>query len=142
MSPESTSTVEEQAIRWIHFYPRAWRAEHAQALLGTVLDGAEARSASALSRADQWDLARHGLIWRVRLALPTERPGCGPGIIASSILATVCAVALVFEVLPSSHGHGWRDLPGHLGPFATLVRSSICRRSPRGPWPLLASARG
>lgn len=50
------------ALRW---YPKRWRLQHQAALLGLLLDQAEAEGRTEMSPADRNNLARHGLAHRL-----------------------------------------------------------------------------
>lgn len=54
----------------LHWYPRRWRRLNAEAMVGTLLDVAEAEGRDAPSRADLRDLRRSGLAARADVILP------------------------------------------------------------------------
>ncbi|MCB1298194.1 MAG: hypothetical protein KDB08_04340 [Microthrixaceae bacterium] len=58
-------TPERAYARSLRWYPRAWRAEHGAALLGTMLDAAEAEGRDRPSAAERRSAAMHGLGMRL-----------------------------------------------------------------------------
>ena len=55
------------ALRW---YPARWRRANGEALIGLMMDRAEAASREAPARGELFDLARHGLRLRIVAAAP------------------------------------------------------------------------
>ncbi|ROP44401.1 MULTISPECIES: hypothetical protein [unclassified Rathayibacter] len=56
-----STTLERQYRRLLHWYPRTWREEHEEALIGTLLDTADAENRTAPSPTEEWNLAWNGL---------------------------------------------------------------------------------
>lgn len=107
--------------RWMLAYPPAWRRDHAEALLGTFLDSADARGGTGPTGPEAVGILRHGLAWRLRLIAPAEQTRRLAALLA---LVTGASLALAFLVAaewqPGIPAKGWRAEPGHVGPFATL----------------------
>lgn len=64
-----TSELEQRYRDALSWYPRRWRAQHEEALLGILLDQADAEGRTHMSTADHRNLARHGLGRRLAPAL-------------------------------------------------------------------------
>lgn len=68
------SNLSQQYRRALRWYPKRWREEHEEALIGVLLDQAEAQGRNRISRTDRRDLIRHGLrqsFTRPRVAIAT-----------------------------------------------------------------------
>jgi hypothetical protein len=112
-----TADLEALYRRSVRWYAPSWRATHQDALIGTLLDIAEAEGRATPTRAEQWNLAVNGLNTRLQVFLPAAaRDG-----IASNAAALAGAFGIVYfffgvwaPFLPS------RDLQlagGGFGPF-------------------------
>jgi hypothetical protein len=64
MSPDLERRY-RRALRW---YPRSWRARHAESMIATLLDVAAARAGTRPSRSELFSLAANGLAVRAALA--------------------------------------------------------------------------
>jgi hypothetical protein len=104
-----------RAMRW---YPRQWRAEHEEAMIGTLLDVANDQGQGALPFSERLNLISNGLGARFGLYLPAGLRSW----IASFALGTGTAFALVYFV--AQDWMPWIPLKTHavgptFGPFAS-----------------------
>ena len=76
------SDLEREYRKALARYPRTWRRDHEEALLGVLLDNAEAEGRDRMSRTDRRDLAANGRRLRLARALPW-------------VLFTIAALALL-----------------------------------------------
>lgn len=68
------SNLSQQYRRALRWYPKSWREKHEEALIGVLLDQAEAEGREHMSRTARRDILRHGLrqsFTRPRVALAT-----------------------------------------------------------------------
>ena len=123
-------TAEEQARRALNAYSPGWRQAHGEALIGTLLDAAEADQRDRLTRAELADTVFQGLLQRGRM-LANTAPARLLGVVGLLIGGALAFTAMVLgEVVPRyAQNFSWtyslmlRDrangLPGPLGPFPT-----------------------
>ena len=64
------SGLQDEYRKALARYPRTWRRDHEEALLGVLLDNAEAEGRHHMSKTDRTDLARNSRRLRVMYALP------------------------------------------------------------------------
>jgi len=122
-----STVLEHQYRRTLRWYPSSWRAQHEDAVIGTLLDVAEGENRSRPRLGEQLNLAANGLLTRIGISLPARvRDG-----VAAVALATGTAFATVYfffmdwtpwtaanravsrvTLLPSSHDFGPFVNPG------------------------------
>jgi hypothetical protein len=104
-------------------YPRRWREQHGEALLGTALDAADAEGRDRPTRREVADLVVHGLATRTGLLLPSPRV-LHPAAVAAVVLGSALALtALVLgELAPPYRPNPefYTSLEGRWGPFSTV----------------------
>ncbi|NLA10036.1 MAG: hypothetical protein GX871_07530, partial [Microbacteriaceae bacterium] len=90
-------TRERAYGRLLRWYPRAWRAEHGPALLGTMLDAAEAEGREHPSGAERRSAAMHGLGMRLddRVALAAALAAIVVAAVGSGLFLPLGAVSIV-----------------------------------------------
>ncbi|MDQ1701761.1 MAG: hypothetical protein QOF57_1013 [Frankiaceae bacterium] len=116
------SALERRYRRWMHVYPRDYRAERGDEIVGLLLD----TSRAGQKRADLRDIANvisHGLEMRLAAGPALTRPEtiaiAAP--LASAVAAGLAVVALVFGELPLYGADpGFRPNQFMFGPFASL----------------------
>jgi hypothetical protein len=87
-----SAILEHQYRRTLRWYPSSWRAEHEDAIIGTLLDVAEGENRSQPRRGEQLNLVVNGLLARIGIFLPAQvRDG-----VAAVALATGTAFATVY----------------------------------------------
>ena len=64
------SDLERDYRRALAWYPRPWRRNHEEALLGVLLDRAEAEGRHSMSKAERRDLAATSMRLRISATLP------------------------------------------------------------------------
>lgn len=118
------------ALRW---YPRRWRSENADAIVGTMLDQAEAEGRDRPARGELRDLAGSG----IRVRIERVAPGAVRDRVAAIALALGSAYALIMFVgsewapfATTGPWNGWMLPPGPtyrdystvgFGPFASVM---------------------
>ncbi|MCU1586151.1 MAG: hypothetical protein JWM49_2707 [Microbacteriaceae bacterium] len=89
-----STILEHQYRRTLRWYPSSWRAQHEEAVIGTLLDVAEGENRSRPRLSEQLNLAVNGLLTRIGIFLPARvRDG-----VAAVALATGTAFATSFFV--------------------------------------------
>ncbi|NHC14645.1 hypothetical protein [Motilibacter deserti] len=116
-----TAGPEAAYRRLLRAYPASWRRRHADAVLGTLLDQADAEGRSAVSVADVRDILGHGLLARLHLLLDVV-PGRVRAVAGTAALgsgAGLClALLLLGEWLPPWAPPSTRE--AGFGPFLTV----------------------
>ena len=87
------SDLEGEYRKALSRYPRAWRRRHEDALIGVLLDNAEAEGRRYMSKTDRQDLALNGRRLRVAHALPAT-------FFAVAALAMLFLVVMVLSGTP------------------------------------------
>jgi hypothetical protein len=86
------SALERRYERMLSLYPRSWREENGQVVVGTLLDMAAEQGRTGPTVAERADLAIHGLLTRLGLVLPAAaREG-----VATVALSTGAAFGLFY----------------------------------------------
>ncbi|MDT5009364.1 MAG: hypothetical protein QOH57_981 [Mycobacterium sp.] len=89
-----STILEHQYRRTLRWYPSSWRAQHEEAVIGTLLDVAEGENRSRPRLGEQLNLAANGLLTRIGIFLPARvRDG-----VAAVALATGTAFATGYFV--------------------------------------------
>lgn len=88
-----SNQLEQQYRHALRWYPRRWRARHQAALLGILLDQAEAEGRTHMSTADRSNLTRHGLAHRL-----------GPVLLGVLLLLAVLAAAQIVSMVSFGTG--------------------------------------
>ncbi|MDQ1553051.1 MAG: hypothetical protein QOK46_129, partial [Microbacteriaceae bacterium] len=87
-----STILEHQYRRTLRWYPSSWRAQHEEAVIGTLLDVAEGENRSRPRLGEQLNLAVNGLLTRIGIFLPARvRDG-----VAAVALVTGTAFATVY----------------------------------------------
>jgi hypothetical protein len=87
-----SAALERRYERMLSLYPRSWREENGQVVVGTLLDMAAEQGRTGPTVAERVDLAIHGLLTRLGLVLPAAaRDG-----VATVALSTGTAFALFY----------------------------------------------
>jgi hypothetical protein len=89
-----STILEHQYRRTLRWYPSSWRAQHEEAVIGTLLDVAEGENRSRPRLGEQLNLAANGLLTRIGIFLPA---GVRDGV-AAVALATGTAFATGYFV--------------------------------------------
>lgn len=84
--------LERRYERMLVLYPHAWRKQHGQIVVGTLLEMAGAEGRTAPTLAERLDLVIHGMLTRLGVFLPA---GVRDGI-AAVAMATGSAFALLY----------------------------------------------
>lgn len=127
-----SAALERRYRAALDWYPRGWRDANGEAILGTLLDEAEATGRQKPRFADVLNLALHGIAASAR-GVPDRIPASMRDRIAAISLGTGFALALVMFLgsewapwAPNGPWNGWAydwrvthsDVPG-FGPFAS-----------------------
>jgi len=107
----SLESAYRSTLRW---YPRRWRAEHADALVGILLEVAEGQGRSSITWSERMNLAGHGFATRLD-AILSQR---GRDLAASFALGTGLAIALVYFLV--EEWMPWVPLANHARPETTF----------------------
>lgn len=67
-----SASIRKRYQRMIDLYPRSWRREYGEAMLGTLLDGAEHEGRDRPTRSEWMDLARHAGLARLSMIMPAK----------------------------------------------------------------------
>jgi hypothetical protein len=108
--------------RWLAAYPRGWRDEHGEALIGVSLDVAEAAGRTGPTRVEVADLVANGLATRMRWALPSQRVLGTAAWFAVVLGGGIALTALSLGELAAPYRPFWAfydSRPGFWGPFQT-----------------------
>ena len=127
-----SAALERRYRAALDWYPKGWRDENGEAMLGTLLDEAEATGREKPRLGDLLNLALHGIAEGLR-RIPARMPSAMRDRVAAISLGTGFAFALVFFVAGewapwATNGpwNGWaidwrpmnQEVPG-FGPFAS-----------------------
>jgi hypothetical protein len=104
----TASGLSRAYVNLLAWYSPEWRAQHGEAMLGTLLDQADAESRTRVSLAERAELITGGL--RERL-LSTRHP-TRPNVVA---LSAVTVLSVYYFSVAWSPGH---FAPGFIGPFS------------------------
>jgi hypothetical protein len=75
--------------RLLAWYTPAWRRRNGQAIMGTMLDAADADGRHAPTLAERQGLVRRGLIDRIQAYLPVALVFCAAGVLIEALVAKV-----------------------------------------------------
>jgi hypothetical protein len=113
-----SSSLEARYRRLLGWYPRSWRAQHEDAVVGTLLDVAEGDGRDSPTREEQTSIVGHGLETRLdRVVVPGVRTA------ASAIALTAGTGVALTEFVLSSWAPWGRQFgatgwwPTRVGPF-------------------------
>ena len=110
--------VEEQYYRrLLRWYPRSWRAHHGEALLGIMLDEAEAARRSRPTVAQRWSAFLHGTGTRLGMR---AAPWCA----ATGLLLSLVSLAL-FLIAIMAEGQGKDTIFSWAYPAATTLPGGV-----------------
>ena len=114
-----TNDLERQYRQLLRWYPRAWRAAHGEALLGTLMDGADAQDRTVTARGEWRSFAAAGTSARLdRLLMQPVRDA------AATVALSMGAGAALIVFMVSS----WA--PWHGGEVGYLFGPSYARFGP------------
>lgn len=112
-----TNDLEARYRRCARWYPTSWRAENEDALIGTLLDVAEAEGRTAPSCADRWNLARNAVVAHGDTLAPSNVRDA----VAANAVALCGAFALIYFLFvvwaPFLPGRELRFSEAGFGPF-------------------------
>lgn len=116
MSPEGTETpvaaeseLSEQFRRLMRWYPKRWRVENEDAMLGALLDQAEDEDRDHPTDRERWALLRSGIAQRFAFPVRASRLRIVP-LGAGAVLSVFYACFIIWA--PETR------FPGSIGPFA------------------------
>jgi hypothetical protein len=110
------STLEARYRRLLQWYPRPWREQNGEVLIGTALDAAEAEGRTRPAAVEILQMALHGIAERatVRVALVTA--------VAALLCAFATQVVLITSIrIVAQWGAGW--LPLALGALSGILQT-------------------
>ncbi|PYD01274.1 hypothetical protein B4U78_006800 [Microbacterium esteraromaticum] len=110
------STLEARYRRLLQWYPRPWREQNGEVLIGTALDAAEAEGRTRPAAVEILQMALHGIAERatVRVALATA--------IVALLCASATQVVLITSIgIVAQWGAGW--LPLALGALSGILQT-------------------
>jgi hypothetical protein len=116
------SALEQQYRAVLRWYPRTWRDENADVVVGTLLDVAEDDGHDRARISEMANLAINGLLARMRM-LPAIVPSAVRDRTATGALAAGAAISLTammqLESSPHRHAHVFSGDIATFGPFAS-----------------------
>ncbi|ROS54498.1 hypothetical protein [Frigoribacterium sp. PhB24] len=113
--------LEERYRRVLRWYPGRWRRSNEEAIVGTLLDVAEAEGRERPRRAEMLDLAANGLAARVTAVFPAEAREQA----ASFALATGVAWSLVYFIVQDWMPWNPRAQASSLDPFGPFASAGV-----------------
>ncbi|MDY0912298.1 hypothetical protein [Rathayibacter festucae] len=118
-----TATLEEQYRRLLRWYPRAWREEHEEALIGTLLDSADDENRTAPSPTEEWNLAWNGLATHLSRLSPGARAAALTITLANAAFIGLALVALTAPTVAAGATIGDTSDPA----YATKISHCLSR---------------
>lgn len=111
------STLEDRYRRLLRWYPRPWRRQNGEALIGTALDAAEAEARTRPTVAEMREMILHGVAQRA-----TVRVALGAAVMALLCAAVSQVVLLTSIETVAQWGGGW--IPLALGALSSLLQTT------------------